>query len=118
MGFGVSLPCDTILDADRRATHYLGSMMILRAVLAPLVLVATLLPAQAEKISLGDLSAYLNGLTTVETEFTQVNADGSISTGKLIIKRPGRVRFEYAPPDESLVLASAGAVQAVAMLRG
>jgi outer membrane lipoprotein-sorting protein len=85
-------------------------MMIFRAVLAPLVLIATLLPAQAEKISLNTLSEYLNGLTTVETDFTQVNADGSISTGKLIIKRPGRVRFEYAPPDESLVLASAGSV--------
>lgn len=85
-------------------------MMTLRAVLAPLVLIATLLPAQAEKISLSTLSEYLNGLTTVETDFTQVNADGSISTGKLIIKRPGRVRFEYAPPDESLVLASAGSV--------
>jgi outer membrane lipoprotein-sorting protein len=85
-------------------------MITLRAVLAPLVLVATLLPAQAEKISLNTLSEYLNGLTTVETDFTQVNADGSISTGKLIIKRPGRVRFEYAPPDSSLVLASAGSV--------
>jgi outer membrane lipoprotein-sorting protein len=85
-------------------------MKISRAVLAPLALIATLLPAQAEKISLGTLSDYLNGLTTVETEFTQVNADGSISTGTLIIKRPGRVRFEYAPPDSSLVLASAGSV--------
>ncbi len=84
--------------------------MTLRAVLAPLALVAFALPAQAEKIGLGTISQYLNSLTTVETDFTQVNADGSISTGKLYIRRPGRVRFEYAPPDESLVLASAGSV--------
>ena len=35
---------------------------------------------------------------------------GSIGTGKLFIKRPGRVRFEYAKPDRSLVMASAGNV--------
>ena len=85
-------------------------MKLFRAVLAPLALIATLGQAQAEKISLADLSAYLNAMTTAETDFTQINADGSIATGKLYIKRPGRVRFEYAPPDRSLVLASAGSV--------
>lgn len=74
------------------------------ALLAPLALLLPL-PAAAEKISLAAISDYLNGLTTVETDFTQVNSDGSISTGKLYIHRPGRVRFEYAPPDRSLVIA-------------
>lgn len=85
-------------------------MKPIRALLAPLALLALALPAQAEKISLGDLSKYLNGLKTAEAEFTQVNADGTIATGKLFISRPGRVRFEYAPPEKSLVLASAGTV--------
>lgn len=81
------------------------------ALLAPLALAVTLaLPAQAAEISLGALSGYLNGLTTVRTEFTQVNADGSVSTGMLSISRPGKARFEYAPPDKSLVLAGAGSV--------
>lgn len=66
--------------------------------------------ALAEKLPLDTLSKYLNGLTTAEADFTQVNSDGSVSTGKIFIKRPGRVRFEYAPPDRSLVLASAGQV--------
>lgn len=74
------------------------------ALLAPLAFLVPL-PVAAEKIPLGAISDYLNGLTTVETDFTQVNADGSISTGKLYIHRPGRVRFEYAPPDRSLVIA-------------
>lgn len=85
-------------------------MNTLRALLAPLALIALALPAAAEKIALSDVSAYLNQIVTAETGFTQVNADGSIATGKLFIKRPGRVRFEYAPPDQSLVLASAGSV--------
>jgi outer membrane lipoprotein-sorting protein len=74
------------------------------AMLAPLALLVPL-PAAAETIPLATISAYLNGLTTVETDFTQINSDGSISTGKIYIKRPGRVRFEYAPPDRSLVIA-------------
>ena len=78
--------------------------------LAPLAALAVALPARAEIIPLAQLSAYLNGLTTAEADFTQVNADGSISTGRLYIKRPGRVRFEYAPPDRSLVMAGGGQV--------
>ncbi|MEZ5798134.1 MAG: outer membrane lipoprotein carrier protein LolA [Paracoccaceae bacterium] len=74
--------------------------------LAPFVLAALAAPALAEKLSLKTLSGYLNGLTTVQAEFTQVNSDGTVSTGKIFIKRPGRVRFEYNPPDKSLVLAS------------
>ena len=78
--------------------------------LAPILLLSLAFPALAEKIPLNTLSNYLNALTTLEAEFTQVNADGSVSTGKIFIKRPGRVRFEYGPPDKSLVLASAGTV--------
>ena len=74
------------------------------ALLAPLALLVPL-PALAETTPLGTISDYLNGLTTVESDFTQINSDGSISTGKIFIKRPGRVRFEYAPPDRSLVIA-------------
>ena len=64
----------------------------------------------AGKIPLSDLSDYLNGLSTAEAAFTQVNADGSISSGRVIIRRPGRVRCEYAKPDGTLVLASGGQV--------
>ena len=83
---------------------------MLTALFAPLAAIVMALPAHAEIIPLSDLSRYLNGLTTAESDFTQVNADGSISTGRLYIKRPGRARFEYAPPDRSLVLAGGGQV--------
>lgn len=85
------------------------------ALLAPLAtaLVAGLsaaLPAQAAPVSLAALSQYLNAMTTLRTDFTQVNADGSVATGKLSISRPGRARFEYDPPDRSLVIAGSGSV--------
>lgn len=80
-------------------------MNIRSALLAPLFVAALSFPVLAEKIPLGTLSEYLNSLSTVEADFTQINADGTIATGKIYIKRPGRVRFEYAPPDRSLVIA-------------
>jgi outer membrane lipoprotein-sorting protein len=97
-------------DASRRVGRYMGGMNMLTALFAPLAAIVMALPAHAEIIPLSDLSRYLNGLTTAESDFTQVNADGSISTGRLYIRRPGRARFEYAPPDRSLVLAGGGQV--------
>jgi len=66
--------------------------------------------ASAEKLSLSAISDYLNALETAEARFEQINDDGSISTGTVYIKRPGKMRFEYDPPQKALVLASANAV--------
>ena len=78
--------------------------------LFPAVLAAMAFPAMAEKISLDAISAYLNKVTTAQGSFTQTNADGSTSHGTLYLKRPGRARFEYAAPDDSLVMAGGGQV--------
>ncbi|SMX42057.1 LolA family protein [Octadecabacter ascidiaceicola] len=67
-------------------------------------------PTSAQQLSLGQVSSYLNSFTSAEGEFTQINADGTISTGTIYIKRPNRVRFEYNPPEESLVVAGGGQV--------
>ena len=68
------------------------------------------LPAQAQQLSLAEVSNYLNRLQTATGGFTQINGDGTISTGRIYIKRPGRIRFEYDPPDNSLVIAGGGSV--------
>ena len=75
---------------------------------AAVVLTAT--PAVAQGLSLDQVSAYLNGLQTAQGGFTQINADGTLSTGQIYIKRPGRIRFEYNAPDNSLVMAGGGQV--------
>jgi len=72
--------------------------------------VALALPAAADKLSLGAISGYLNGLQTAQGAFTQINDDGTISTGRIYIKRPGRVRFEYDPPEGTLVVADGDTV--------
>lgn len=66
------------------------------------------LPLQAAPISLSDLSAYFAGISTAEAPFTQYNADGSELTGRLIMHRPGRARFEY---DDSDILVVVGGGQ-------
>ncbi|MBY6049175.1 outer membrane lipoprotein carrier protein LolA [Vannielia litorea] len=85
-------------------------MKLLRTLMAPVLLVALALPAAAEKVSLTNLSKYLNNFTTATGEFTQINSDGTISTGQIYIHRPGRIRFEYNKPDNSLVMAGGGQV--------
>ncbi len=70
-------------------------------------------PARAQgggPIPLSEVSRYFNAMTTAEAGFTQINPDGTISTGRLMIWRPGRMRFEYDPPEAGLVIAGAGQV--------
>ncbi len=67
-------------------------------------------PVLAQRIPLAEISRYFNSFTTAQGEFTQVNPDGTISTGRMFMRRPGRVRFEYDPPDRSLVMAGGGQV--------
>ena len=85
------------------------SMNLRSLALAPAFALAFALPAAAEKIPLNEISRYLNSLKTVVADFSQVNADGSVTPGKVYIQRPGRVRFEYKG-DQTLVLASGGQV--------
>lgn len=78
--------------------------------IAPVIaLLATAPAALAQKIPLNNISNYLNGLTTLQSEFTQINPDGTISAGTVYIQRPNRVRFEYKN-SKQLVLASGGQV--------
>lgn len=83
------------------------------ALLAAPLAAVTALPVAADPIPLTALSSYLNGLTTVEAPFTQINSDGSISTGEIFISRPGKVRFQYAPPNGNLVIANNGMVAVI-----
>ncbi|UZD90938.1 LolA family protein [Cognatishimia activa] len=85
-------------------------MKHLRFLIAPSLALAMAGPAMADKLSLDEISAYLRGIGSAQTSFTQVNDDNSISTGTLMIKRPGRARFEYDPPAAALVMAGGGQI--------
>lgn len=64
----------------------------------------------AERLMLADISDYLNSMTTLKSAFRQINDDGSVSTGQLYIRKPGRMRFEYDPPEQALVIVAASAI--------
>ena len=51
------------------------------------------------------VEAYFDGLPTLRTGFTQINADGSENRGLIWLWRPGLVRVEYSPPDDVLLVA-------------
>ena len=67
-------------------------------------------PVAAEKISLNEISSYFNAMTTAEAQFLQITDTGETSTGRLFIRRPGRIRFEYDPPEATLVVVGGGQV--------
>jgi len=51
------------------------------------------------------VEAYLNKITSLKARFLQVNSEGNIAEGDVLINRPGRARFEYEPPAQILVVA-------------
>ena len=65
---------------------------------------------KADPYSLANVSQYLTNLKLLKANFSQFNADGTKSSGTILIKRPGRMRFEYHKPEKTLVLVSAGAL--------
>ena len=65
---------------------------------------------KADPYSLANISQYLQNLKILKADFSQTNPDDTISYGTILIKRPGRMRFEYYKPDNTLVLVSAGAL--------
>ncbi len=55
-----------------------------------------LTPEQVDLLS--RINAYLNGLENLEGRFVQTNPNSEQQQGHFYIKRPGRVRFDYASP--------------------
>lgn len=58
------------------------------------------------KKTIARVQDYLSGLTTITSEFTQVAPDGSLTSGKFFLERPGRMRWQYNPPTPVLMVAN------------
>lgn len=101
------------IDRPRRAA---AAALLRRAAAAALLSLAPVWPAAGETAALDDgdraaiarAEAYLNGLTTLQARFVQLDASGETATGRLQVRRPGRMRFEYDPPTP-ILLVSRGA---------
>jgi outer membrane lipoprotein-sorting protein len=58
-----------------------------------------------DNVDLQRIAAYLGSIRTMYAKFRQVAPGGGIATGQLWMARPGRMRFEYDPPTQILLLA-------------
>ena len=48
---------------------------------------------------------YLEGITTLRARFVQISSNGAYAEGRVLVKRPGKMRFEYDPPHPALIIA-------------
>lgn len=51
------------------------------------------------------ISDYINSFRDMQGEFTQISPKGNLSRGVFFISKPGKMRFEYAPPNPFLIVA-------------
>ena len=63
---------------------------------------AALPSAHAEELA--RVERYLNGLTTLKADFVQINPDGGTVTGELYYQRPDKMRLDYNPPSDILIV--------------
>src|ERR1700743_3442033 len=58
-----------------------------------------------DSAELQKIAAYLDGIHTMTARFAQAAASGGTATGSVWLARPGKMRFQYDPPNELLLLA-------------
>jgi outer membrane lipoprotein-sorting protein len=81
----------------------LAGILLTIAVQASAAKSIELTPKQAASIQ--EISTYINGFTTLQGDFTQISPKGNKSKGIFYISKPGKMRFEYAPPNPFLIVA-------------
>src|SRR4051812_5119639 len=63
-----------------------------------------------DTVQLQRIAGYLNGIRTMTARFQQAASNGAVSSGRVWVSRPGRMRFEYERPNTLALLADAGFV--------
>ena len=62
------------------------------------------LPSATHAGDLARVEDYLNRLTTLKADFVQINPDGGTVTGELYYQRPDKMRLDYDPPSDILII--------------
>ena len=76
-------------------------MKIMFSIAAALLLA---FPVHAQSLSLGQISSYLNSMRAAKANFVQANPDRTLAQGVMYLEKPGRIRYEYTAPNDSLVI--------------
>ena len=82
-----------------RSAGLLGLAWILGSQPAPAAL-----PSATHAGDIARIEQYLNGLTTLKADFVQINPNGGTVTGELYYQRPDKMRLDYDPPSEILII--------------
>ncbi len=69
--------------------------LIMALAAAPVLLPVATAAAQQAQPQLDRVNAYIRGVTTMTADFTQTDRNGQTLSGKLTIKQPGKIRFQY-----------------------
>lgn len=73
--------------------------------LLPVVVPAQELSTAEKTTAIAQVESYFNKVTTVRAHFVQANQDGTIQGGIFTWWRPGRLRFQYDPPNGDYIVA-------------
>jgi outer membrane lipoprotein-sorting protein len=68
----------------------------------------TTVPGAAQETGedISRIEAYFNDLESVRADFVQINPDGRTVTGEFYYDRPDKMRLDYNPPSEILIIAN------------
>jgi|1_EtaG_2_1085319.scaffolds.fasta_scaffold16433_2 outer membrane lipoprotein-sorting protein len=58
-----------------------------------------------DRAQIARVEAYLDTIKTMQADFLQIDSAGGIAEGAVYMRKPGRMRFEYKPPAQILVVA-------------
>lgn len=87
-----------------------GRRIFAAAALAGIALPQPGLAQAIDRAALARVEQYLNALTTFRARFLQLAQNGASASGVAWIVRPGRMRFDYDPPEPTLLVAANGQV--------
>jgi outer membrane lipoprotein-sorting protein len=66
---------------------------------------ATPLIGEEQMKAVQRINAYFNNITNLQGSFEQVDSNNKRSTGRFYVQRPGKIRFDYAPPSALRIIA-------------
>ncbi len=74
-----------------------AALFLVSALAVPASLTAPAVPAlaQSDSAKVNRVVSALRGISTLQADFTQTDRNGQRVNGKLTLKRPGRIRFQY-----------------------
>ena len=75
-----------------------------------LILIFSIDVAIPETKTLKLIKDYLGDIKTLQANFSQTNNMGDIMTGALFLKKPGKIRFSYDPPNNLQIVSKQKAV--------